>query len=362
MRDTRLYRGLYRGPYFLPARPAGVRQWWRGAAVAVTAFAVLGMQSSRAGIYLSDDGPGDPVAQSGVAEFPATDAGPDGRWDLGGTGSPLPDFSATGAAGDGRIYLSDGFSVLDVKAVDPSLDRHGQDIARRVRRGISGYDTMAIAFAMGNPHEDRAAEAQLSQVNDRSLRDVLALYINVIGTQGSADRNGDQAGQYLTIDDRPARRSDDDRPLAGTILRDPLDDGLASVIAFLVRPRINESGIVSFSIAGMGDFAIVAEDSDGAVAIIDLETGKLLTLPGTGRRNQPRTMADYGWHPDDPAQANKRSTGADRVSRIFLAILGYALGVLTDPLTVGATLSGVILWALWHARRKRTIFRRRRHA
>ena len=360
MRDTGQYWGLYRGLYLLPPGPPGVRQWWRGAAVAVTAFAVLGMQSARAGIYLSDDGPDEPVARTGATEFPATDAGANDRWDIEVTGSPSPDPSAAGSAGDDRIYLSDGFSVLDVKAVDPSLDRHGQDVSWRVRLGISGYDTMAAAPGEGDLYED--PEARRSQVNDRSLRDVLALYINVIGAQGSADRNGDQAGQFVTIGDQPARRSDDDRSLVGTILRGPVDDGLASAIAFLARPRINESGIVSFSIAGMGDFAIVADDSDGAVAIVDLVTGKLLALPGAGRKNQPRTMADYGWRPDDPARENGRSPGPDRASRIILAILGYAFGLLTDPLTVGAALSGVILWALWHARRKRTIFRRRRHA
>ena len=344
MRDT--------GRNPLSGGPAAIRQWWRGVAIAAAVFAVLGAQSARAGIYLSDDGPDEPASQTGVATIPAPATILDDELDLGMSGSNLPD-----SANGGRIYLSDGFSTLDVMAHDPSLDRHGQDISRRVRLAISGYDTMSAAYGDGGDENSAASPG-----TDRTLRDVLALYLNVVETGEPAGWNSGRTGRYVTTGDQPANPAGGGRSVVDALLSQSSDGDLANVIAFLARPRINESGLVSFSIAGAGDFAIVATDSADAVAIVDLETGKLFTLPGAGPDRQPRAMKDYGWRPDDPGKSSERSTGPGRVTRLVLLFLGHVLAVLTHPLTVGMAMSGVIFSALWLGRRKRTVFRRRRHA
>ncbi len=114
---------------------------------------------------------------------------------------------------------------------------------------------------------------------------------------------------------------------------------------------MNAGGFVSFSIAGMGEFAIVAEQDNGAIGIVNLSTGRMFTVPGANGTVLRSGMDTYSWQPGEPAGKKGQRTGPSRAIRVALAIVGYVLDVVTSPLTVGAAVSVFILWTLWRSRR-----------
>lgn len=123
-----------------------------------------------------------------------------------------------------------------------------------------------------------------------------------------------------------------------------IDDVIADLIVDVLNPDITADGLVTFSIVGFGNFALILMEETGGVFFIDLESGTAIkifeedsnALTTAVRRNAANTGSSAG---------PQGSSGA--MQKVLRFLDEYIFPVLTSPITIAAFGLFAVIWLVF---------------
>lgn len=309
-----------------------------GAAMAVALlFAVLTANSGPAGAAMiaveTVRDALDIAAMDGVEVAPADSA------KLGApsseTTSREPTSGGSPAANDGSILdgaIADlgegGFALLDPATTpanlsDPAID----DAMTAVWGGAPPGESYWSDAATAAPTDPESA------ANGPRLRDLLRIYTNVAPKAGASDGGENRDGGARAA---PISRGGG---LLNTVLDQPADRQIAELVGLVFQPMVTNDGNVSFSLLGLGNFAVVLSDDRSRLRVIDINSARAITLP-------TRVVGSAGDKPDDPwiDRSAASKTPAPTMRTSISDFIGQFTGMLFDPLKIGLLLIAILVW------------------
>lgn len=179
-----------------------------------------------------------------------------------------------------------------------------------------------------------------------SLRSFLAQYVNILPTR---NRNPDEPASA-----RRAEGAGAPPPPSAGAAGDPIAEKVSEMVSdwlgHIFQPTAAVEGLVSFSIAGFGNFAIVADEEGRRIGVMDLDSGKVLTVstgprPIAVRRGGPIAVIDTG-APSERARRRGPPTG---LSDVIGAIVSFLYDFVTSPLKLSFLVLLLIAWGIWRA-------------
>jgi hypothetical protein len=219
-------------------------------------------------------------------------------------------------------------TLIEIQALD-SATLPGQPAARTPGRGPDGG---------GRDQRTGAVSAA----------DLIRFYINVQGT-GPATATGTGIGaSAATLD--PGSVNPDDGALGQGLITALLDSALDSEfvqdITAFVQPEVDTEGQVTFSIEGLGSFAMIFNRATNALTFLDVNTGRAFQVAppratGGAARLQAAELDDRTPGLDSP----KLPVGPQRNMRVV--VIDFVYQTAQEPLVVGAILLAIMLWVLW---------------
>lgn len=233
--------------------------------------------------------------------------------------------SANGENADGgsasiRVQLETDIAPLG-SSEDAGLEEvQTDDIARTVRDEFLGQR---------RPGAKRGGETSLESVAeqpDGSSASIVRTLINSVPGE-SAENSAEQGGQNTN-------RNSSTSSL--------LDATLNNLIITILNPELTTEGMVTFSIAGFGEFALLLLQESGGIFLVDMETGTAVKFsesrrdPFSGLVSTSRGAA---------GQPNRAPSNA--LQRILEILERNVLPIVTSPITLAVVFLFGILWFFW---------------
>jgi len=268
--------------------------------------------------------------------------------------STLPD--AAGLALPAEAKLADatdafldgiGFDSLRPQAIDPfaTAPESGSVFV------VPIINASGLRLASGLVPEGSASGVRrpgIAYAARPGLRALLAQYVNILPGRGRAPDESASSN----------RKSDDGAPSPGTpsdaAMGDPIAEKVSEVVgdwlSHIFQPTVAVEGLVSFSIAGFGNFAIVANEEGRRIGVMDLDSGKVLTVsigprPLAVRREGAVAVIDTR----ASSERNRRRGRPTQLSDVIGAIASFLYEFVTSPLKVSLLLLLFIIWGVWRA-------------
>lgn len=201
---------------------------------------------------------------------------------------------------------------------------------------------------------------QSADASDRQktrARDLIRLFLNVSRSQGYAAENAgslDQGGPLADADALSDSPADDtlepgDETVLDSALDAALDTDTIEMIGRIFRPTVEPTGLISFSMAGLGNFILLLSEARDGVRIVDADTGETVASyrgPGTGSSDAFGLLANRA--PGlRPGPGGGRGVSLGRfLSEVWKTVVDFA----TEPLAILAAVLFVIMWVLWTLR------------
>ncbi|MFT7573418.1 MAG: hypothetical protein ACI9JL_004481 [Paracoccaceae bacterium] len=245
----------------------------------------------------------DPLSSARPAA-PTTDLAINPNRDVGADSVRIPleaDVTPLGNSGDGALE-----------------EVQTDDIARTVRDEFLGQ---------GSPATNRNAETDLDSLADQpdgSSASILQTLINSVPGESAANSaprenpNGSNATSSL------------------------LDATLNNLIITILNPELATEGMVTFSIAGFGEFALLLLQESGGIFLVDMESGTAVKFSET-----------IGTVLDGPISANRGAAGqqdrapSNALQRVLELLERNVLPIITSPITLATIMLFGIIWVVW---------------
>lgn len=219
-----------------------------------------------------------------------------------------------------RLQLDSDLAPLEGSGQGSLEQVETDDIARAVRDEFLG---------LGRPVTNRDVGTPLDSIVDQpdgSSASIVRALINTAAS-GSAANGDQQTGQS----------SNTDSPTPSL-----LDATLNNLIITILNPDLTTEGIVTFSIAGFGEFALLLLQESGGIFLVDMESGKAVKFSEAGslQINGPRTTNREGL-----AIQERRSSNA--LQRVLELLERNVLPIVTSPITLATIVLFGIIWVVW---------------
>ncbi|MFQ5786117.1 MAG: hypothetical protein ACE5H8_15025 [Alphaproteobacteria bacterium] len=177
-----------------------------------------------------------------------------------------------------------------------------------------------------------------------TLRGLLKLYANTVADRSPTRPANAPAG----AENRRSRRQGPDSSGFTAILDLPVNEAVFGIISTILRPTISVEGLVSFSIIGLGNFAIMVTENRRELSVVDLKSGKQVRV----KHDENSYQRDYDFDPllDTASGTQKARPDTGAVSELrarIRKIVGYVYDTITDPLKMSFFFLLVIMWTLW---------------
>jgi len=269
-------------------------------------------------------------------------------------GLPIPGRSPLGAVLSGALGAPDAVGASDFVLPADVGARRSLDSVRIEADRI---------FATTPIGQSDAASAQ----QKTRARDLIRLFLNISRFQGGAadgvgpgdaeaafagfatpglgDADAAGTGERATAD----AIGTDSETVLDAALDAALDRDTIGLISRVFRPTIEPTGLVSLSVAGLGNFIFLLSDARDSIRIVDADTGKTVASysgPGGG---EPSGVGRSRAPTPDPQPARGRGRGVP-LSQFLAEVWATAIDVATEPLVILAAILAVIMWVLWTLR------------
>lgn len=240
-----------------------------------------------------------------------------------------PSVPTAGLAAAPRVDRSAGGVRI---RLEPDLAPLGTDL----NRGLEEVDTDDIArtvrdefLGQGSPITGRSANTNLDSVAnqpDGSSASIVQALINTVpgeatdSTPGQSGRSTSGSGSTASL----------------------LDATLNNLIVTILNPDLTTEGMVTFSIAGFGEFALLLLQESGGIFLVDMESGtavKFSEATGTriaGTRSTNRERAE---------QKNRAPSNA--LQRVLEILERNVLPIITSPITLATIVLFGLIWVVW---------------
>lgn len=227
---------------------------------------------------------------------------------IGSIGSPSPNSV--------RIPLASDIGPVGGR-IDTGLEQvQTDDIARTVREGFLG----------GQPANSETRLDAVGDPPDGSPASILQALVNSV-PGGSVE-----TGTAQTVGNTNTASS------ASSII----DATLNNMIITILNPDLTTEGVVTFSIAGFGEFALLLLQESGGLFLVDMESGKAVKFSegGDTRLGGPMSANAEGTAKQDRAPSNA-------LQRVLEILERNVLPVITSPITLATIVLFVIIWVVW---------------
>ena len=234
----------------------------------------------------------------------------------------IPDTAPNRVIGpDGNIVrLESDIAPLDSRTNGGLEQVQTDEIARTVRDEFLGQ---------GRPAEGRDNATNLDSIVDQpdgSSSGIIRALINSVPGEPSANE-GPQGRQS-----------------AGGNASTPslLDETLTNLIVTVLNPSLTAEGIVTFSIAGFGDFALLLLQESGGIFLVDMENGTAVKF-AEGNSTQisgpiSRKAISSGQQDLPPSNA---------LQQVLEILHNTVLPIVTSPITLATIALFSIIWVVW---------------
>ena len=121
-----------------------------------------------------------------------------------------------------------------------------------------------------------------------------------------------------------------------------LDETLTNLIITALNPSLTAEGLVTFSIAGFGEFALLLLQESGGIFLVDMESGTAVKFAeGSSTRI------------NGPISQNAISTGqqdlppSNALQHVIEILHNTVLPIVTSPITLATVALFSIIWVVW---------------
>ncbi len=121
-----------------------------------------------------------------------------------------------------------------------------------------------------------------------------------------------------------------------------LDETLTNLILTTLNPTLTAEGIVTFSIAGFGEFALLLLQESGGIFLVDMESGTAVKF---AEGSDARTGGQISSNTGRPGQQDRPPSNALQHAIEFLE--RTVLPILTSPITLATVALFSIIWLVW---------------
>lgn len=176
------------------------------------------------------------------------------------------------------------------------------------------------------------------------LRGLLAQYVNIIPTQARAAASRAEPAERAPNDDAGEGASPGG---GGDLVAERVSETVSDWLGHVFRPTAGIEGLVSFSVVGFGNFAIVASEDSRRIGVMDLNSGRVMTVSTSHAGVRPGGTVMI----ERKASGNQRPrrTRATRFSDVIGAIVAFLYEFVTSPLKMSFTILALIAWGVWRA-------------
>ena len=122
-----------------------------------------------------------------------------------------------------------------------------------------------------------------------------------------------------------------------------LDETIAMLVLDILNPEFETEGLVTFSIAGFGSFALILSEETGSVFFVDLDSGTAIKVHEDNAGRIDRNVARL----NVPATVGSPQNSTNGLQRILAFLDQYVFPVLTSPITMAAFGLFAIIWLVW---------------
>lgn len=197
----------------------------------------------------------------------------------------------------------------------------------------------------GIPEEQGASGGRALRVGGHSLRELARSMVNVAPAQGDGG-----ASPLLFTEAGDAAMPAPPDESGGAPQRSVATDAMASLVTALLKPTIDDQGVVTFSFLGLGEFALMATGDRHSLSLsyddsIIFSLSDAQAVAATQRIGYDSPWRSSGWVP--VAQAAPRSADAPEGKLTFADLFGLLREIVTYPPLVIGVLLLLGLWALW---------------
>lgn len=219
-----------------------------------------------------------------------------------------------------QIQLESDLGPLGENGQTGLEEAQTDEISRTVRDEFLGQ---------GRPATNQAGGADLSSVADEpdgSSASIVRALINSVP--------GETGGNASDQDSQNAAGNSSSQSL--------LDATLDSLIVTILNPELSAEGMVTFSIAGFGEFALMLLQESGGIFLVDMESGTAVKFSeaGTSRENSA-------------ISANRGGTGkqegppSNALQRVLEILERNVLPIITSPITLATIVLFGLIWVVW---------------
>lgn len=309
---------------------------------------LAGFSQAAAGVLSPQ--PNDPRASNSLSAYPQSQAYPfTSRW------------KNNGVTGDDVNFLTESYSRFPSRHSNRSLTLFSDLREFQVSSGTLGFGAQReTAISDGDRRQTlRLQPAESKQARDDykgiRVRDAVRLLFNV-KAEPRQIRNG-------SIHKSPARANSrrrgtgqsDDASMLEAILDLPVDQEFLELFFSILSPSIEPSGLISISIAGLGNFVMVLSEEFGALKIIDADTGNTFVVKGGNSLETGQGYYNQGIRKQNlrPTSQQLRSGPPITIAKFLLTVRKFFLSLIQDNRFIAIVIVFSALWLGWQIHRRK---------
>lgn len=215
------------------------------------------------------------------------------------------------------VRLESDIDLLDSRADGGLRQVQTDDIARTVRDEFLGQ---------GGPAEGRDTPTNLESIVDQPdgpASGIIRALINSVPGESASDQGPEgrqSAGGTASL----------------------LDETLTNLIVTVLNPTLTAEGLVTFSIAGFGEFALLLLQESGGIFLVDMENGTAVKF---AEGSTTQISGPVSRKPGSPGQQDLPPSNA--LQHVLEILHNTILPVVTSPITLTTIALFSIIWFVW---------------
>ena len=180
---------------------------------------------------------------------------------------------------------------------------------------------------LGQPGGNPAAtgSAANGQAADQSTENLIRALVNTVpgGGSGGGNGRGDQEGD-------------------SSIVSSVIDATLIDLISTMLNPKLATDGMVTFSIAGFGEFALLLLQETGGFFIVDMESGQAMKFSEGVRLSNDGRIANRR-----PGARSDERGSSNALQRLLDILERNVVPIVTSPITLATIVLFSMIWIIW---------------
>ena len=232
----------------------------------------------------------------------------------------FPDTNAGNSQDDPTGASDPGFTIIGDQGSDGLQEPESDDLTQAVRDELLGR-----ARDQTVPGDNGGAESTAAGTSGSAAEIVRALVNTVPGQSGGAAGGGRQNGN-------------------GGLIASVIDSTVTDLVVTLLNPEQATDGMVTFSIAGFGDFALLHLQENDSLFIVDLDGGTAIKVSEGGQTGVQNTEIRRNAGGETQRQGSGKSNA---LQRVISFLEDNVLPFIQSPITLAAVGLFSIIWIIW---------------